>query len=64
MNKNDFFLIFKISLFVMGMSILFSLSKFNFDLTKLDLFKVLDLFPLIFFVITFCFYLNKIMKDK
>ncbi|OOF47996.1 hypothetical protein BKK54_11245 [Rodentibacter genomosp. 1] len=64
MNKNEFCLILKLSLVVMGGGLLYSLSKFNFDLSKINIFKVLDLFPFIFFAIMFCFYLNKMMKDK
>ena len=64
MNKTDLFKIFKMTMFLLAMTYLFVLSKFNFNFDKVNMFKVLDFFPIVFIFLLFCFYLGRIMKDK
>lgn len=64
MNKTDLFKIFKMTMFLLAMTFLYVLSKFNFNFDKVNMFKVLDFFPIVFIFLLFCFYLGRIMKDK
>lgn len=64
MNKTDIFKIFKMTMFLLAMTSLYVLSKFNFNFDKVNMFKVLDFFPIVFIFLLFCFYLGRIMKDK
>ena len=64
MNKTDLFKIFKMTMFLLAMTSLYVLSKFNFNFDKVNMFKVLDFFPIVFIFLLFFFYLGRIMKDK
>lgn len=64
MNKTDLFKIFKMTMFLLAMTSLYVLSKFNFNFDKVNMFKVLDFFPIVFIFLLFCFYLGQMMKDK
>ena len=64
MNKTEIFKIFKMTMFLLAMTSLYVLSKFNFNFDKVNMFKVLDFFPIVFIFLLFCFYLGRIMKDK
>ena len=64
MNKTDLFKIFKMTMFLLAMTSLYVLSKFNFNFDGVNMFKVLDFFPIVFIFLLFCFYLGRIMKDK
>ena len=64
MNKTDLFKIFKMTMFLLAMTSLYVLSKINFNFDKVNMFKVLNFFPIVFIFLLFCFYLGRIMKDK
>ena len=42
MNKTDLFKIFKMTIFVLAMTYLYVLSKFNFNFSKVNILKALD----------------------
>ena len=44
MNKADLFKIFKMTMFLLAMTYLYVLSKFNFNFSKVNMFKVFDFF--------------------
>lgn len=44
MNKTDLFKIFKMTIFVLAMTYLYVLSKFNFNFSKVNILKALDFF--------------------
>ena len=44
MNKTDLFKIFKMTMFLLAMMYLYVLSKFNFNFSKVNMFKVFDFF--------------------
>ena len=62
MNKNDFFIVLKMTGFVLLMAYIFVLSKFDFDVGRVNVSEVLKLFPVVFVSLLFCFYFGKIMK--
>ena len=64
MNKRDLLNIFKMTIFALAMAYLYVLSKFNFNFSKVNVFKLFDFFPIVFIAILFCFYLGRILKDK
>ena len=64
MNKTDLFKIFKMTMFLLAMMYLYVLSKFNFNFSKVNMFKVFDFFPIVFIFLLFYFYLGQMMKDK
>ena len=64
MNKTDLFKIFKMTMFLLAMTYLYVLSKFNFNFSKVNMFKVFDVFSIVFIFLLFCFYLGQMMKDK
>ena len=64
MNKTDLFKIFKMTIFVLAMTYLYVLSKFNFNFSKVNILKILDFFPIVFISLFFCFYLGRILKAK
>jgi len=62
MNKNDFFTVLKMTGLILLMAYIFVLSKFDFDVGRVNLFEVLKLFPVVFISLSFCFYLGKIIR--
>ena len=62
MNKNDFFTVLKMTGLILLMAYIFVLSKFDFDVGRVNLFEVLKLFLVVFISLSFCFYLGKIIK--
>ena len=64
MNKTDLFKIFKMTMFLLAMTSLYVLSKINFNFDKVNMFKVLNFFPIVFISLLFCFYLGRTLKDK
>ena len=58
MNKTDLFKIFKMTMFLLAMTYLYVLSKFNFNFSKVNMFKVFYFFPIVFIFLLFCFYLG------
>lgn len=64
MNKTDIFKIFKMTIFALVMTYLYILSKFNFNFSKVNIFKLLVFFHIVFISLLFCFYLGRMLKDK
>ena len=59
MRKSDFFKIIKLTLLALVFLYLYSLSKFNFNFHKIDLISIVKLFPVLFVLFLFCFFINK-----
>lgn len=62
--KSDFFIVLKMSVISNLFMYVLALYKFNFDFKKVSLLVTLKLFPLVFVLLLFCFYLGRSMKGK
>ena len=58
MRKSDFFKILKLTLLALAFLYLYLLSKFNFNFNKIDLISIVKLFPVLFVLFLFCFFIK------
>ena len=62
MKKNDLISILQVSISIIGMIYLLLLYKFNFDLSKVNIFTVLKWYPLSLFVTLVVYYLKRLIR--
>ena len=63
MKKNDFIDIIIMSIFLILMAALYSLYKFNFDFTKINILPILKWYPASFICVLVGFYLSRFLKN-
>ncbi|OOF37659.1 hypothetical protein BKK48_01655 [Rodentibacter heidelbergensis] len=59
MKKDDVISIIQLSIYLIGMVYLLVLYRFNFDLSKVDIFIILKWYPASLFITVVFFYLKK-----
>ncbi len=62
MNKNIFFIILKMSIFMLIIMYLYVLSKFDFDINKVEFISLFKWLPSIFVALWIGYYLGKMNK--